>query len=278
MMSASKASLQSSINMSEFQQQRFELKYIVSEGLALRVRDFVEPYLSLDPFGATQAGQSYPVHSLYLDSPDLVLYQSTVNGDRNRYKLRIRFYEGDPEAPVYFEIKRREDCAICKQRCAVWRDAVGELVAGRIPDHRDLAAGGDQEERAMLAFCRLVNQIQAWPVAHVSYRREAWLSHCSNRLRVTMDRQIRICRESELGLDRRMRAPVPVYGKRVVMELKFTGRFPGWMRELVELFNLTPCSAAKYVDGTDRLRDSRPQSFSGRERRAVEVCQPGPTI
>lgn len=271
-MSASKASLQAFINMSELQQQRFELKYIVSEGLALRIRDFVGPYLSLDSFGAMQADQSYPVHSLYLDSPDLVLYQSTVNGDRNRYKLRIRFYEGDPEAPVYFEIKRREDSAIYKQRCAVRRDAVGELVAGRIPDHRDLAVGGEREERAMWDFCRLVNQIRAWPVAHVAYRREAWLSHGCNRLRLTMDRQIRICRENGLRLDRRMRAPVSVYGKRVVLELKFTGRFPNWMRELVEVFEISPCSAAKYVDGTDRLGDSLPQPFSGRDRRATAAC------
>lgn len=259
--------------MSELQQQRFELKYIVSEDLAVRVRDFVTPYLSLDAFGATQPNHSYPVHSLYMDSPDLVLYQNTINGDRNRYKLRIRFYEGDPDAPVYFEIKRREDCAIYKQRCAVWRDAVGELVSGRIPDHRDLAVGGDQEERAMHTFCRLVNQIQAWPVAHVSYRREAWLSHCSNRLRVTMDRQIRICHECELRLDRRLRAPVSVYGKRVVLELKFTGRFPNWMRELVEVFDLRPCSAAKYVDGIDRLRNSQPQPFTGYDRREFAMDQ-----
>mgnify|MGYP003302831020 FL=1 len=91
------------------QRQRYEHKYIIRENVALAVRDFVSSYLELDSFGATQPNKSYPVHSLYLDSPDLRLYQTTINGDKNRYKLRIRFYEDRPKAPVFFEIKRRTD-------------------------------------------------------------------------------------------------------------------------------------------------------------------------
>ena len=89
------------------QKQRYEHKYIVREDAALALRDFVSSYLDLDPFGATQPNLSYPVHSLYFDSPDLHLYHTTINGDKNRYKLRIRFYEDRPKSPVYFEIKRQ---------------------------------------------------------------------------------------------------------------------------------------------------------------------------
>ncbi len=85
------------------QRQRYEHKYIIREDVALAVRDFVSSYLEIDSFGATQPNLSYPVHSLYLDSPDLRLYQTTINGDKNRYKLRIRFYEDRPKAPVFFK-------------------------------------------------------------------------------------------------------------------------------------------------------------------------------
>ena len=231
------------------QSQRLELKYIVPESLAVRIRDFIGPYLELDSFGATQENQSYPVHSLYLDSDDLFLYQSTINGDRNRYKLRIRFYEGRPGAPVYFEIKRREDNAIYKQRCAVKRAGVGDILAGRIPDRRDLAEEDAASERAMHTFCRLLNQIQARPVAHVFYLREAWLQQGGNRVRVTMDRGVQLSREARPDLDDRLLDPVRVFGDQVVLELKFTGRFPSWMGELVRIFGLKQCSAAKYVDG-----------------------------
>lgn len=245
--------------MPYLQFQRFELKYVIPDELAVRIRDFVRAYLTLDEFGATRPDLSYPVHSLYLDSPDHSLYQSTINGDRNRYKLRIRFYEGSDVAPVFFEIKRRENTAIYKLRCAVKRNSVGELVAGQMPRREDLAVDGPREELAMHTFCKLVNEIQARPTAHVSYLREAWISQCSNRLRVTIDRQIRITPQNHLVLDPTLHDDVPVFGRMVVLELKFTGRFPNWMREMVDFFELRQEAAAKYVDGIDRLESRTPR-------------------
>ena len=68
------------------QLQRFELKYrIKHEATALAVRDFVSMYLEVDEYGATLPQYSYPVHSLYLDSPGLKLYWDTINGSKNRY-------------------------------------------------------------------------------------------------------------------------------------------------------------------------------------------------
>lgn len=243
------------------QSQRLELKYVIPERLASRVRDFILPYLELDAYGATRPDLSYPVHSLYLDSPDLFTYVSTINGDRNRYKLRIRFYEGRPEAPVYFEIKRREDNAIYKQRCGVRRESVADVMAGRIPDRRDLVEEGPDAERALQTFGRLVVQLQARPISHVAYQREAWTSPENNRNRITFDRRVMSCREPSLRLDARMTDPVCVFGDTVVLELKFTGRFPLWMRDLVRVFGLKQRSAAKYCDGLDcikgHLDDSR---------------------
>lgn len=242
---------------SPLQTQRLELKYIIPEDLAVRIRDFLLPFLEIDAFGAKQPDMSYQVHSLYLDSPDLLTYRSTINGDRNRYKLRVRFYEGCPTVPVFFEIKRREDSAIHKQRCAVVREAVGEVMAGIIPDRSSLVDDGPDSERALHTFCRLVNQIQARPIAHVAYRREAWLSRGNNRTRVTMDRMVQSCRQPSIRLDAEMTDPVTVFGDEVVLELKFTGRFPNWMRELVQVFGLTQCSAAKYVDGIVCIKENK---------------------
>jgi hypothetical protein len=36
----------------------------------------------------------------------------------------------------------------------------------------------------------------------------------------------------------------------VILELKFTGRFPNWYRELVRAFDLMQGGAAKYCEGT----------------------------
>ncbi len=46
-------------------------------------------------------------YGLYLDSNHLRTFHAANDGERNRYKLRIRYYDDDPYSPVAFEIKRR---------------------------------------------------------------------------------------------------------------------------------------------------------------------------
>src|SRR5437867_3965843 len=128
------------------QLQRFELKYIVREDIARAVRDFISSYLELDEFGASQPNLSYPVHSLYWD---------TINGNKNRYKLRLRFYDSDPKSPVYFEIKRRMNDAILKQRGAVRHEAVDWILAGHLPDASHLMSATGRDLVALQLFSQL---------------------------------------------------------------------------------------------------------------------------
>lgn len=258
------------------QTQRLELKYIVPERIIERVRDFVRPHLVLDSFGRSQPDRSYSVHSLYLDSKTFVLHQSTINGDRNRYKLRIRFYENRPGSPIFPEIKRREDNAIYKERCAVSREGLADIAAGRLPLREHLVDPSPESERALFNFTRLVNSLHAGPVAHVSYRREAWSTPDSNRCRVTFDRNVTTSPENTFRFDPGHTNPVSVFGSAVVLELKFTGRFPAWMRDMVRIFDLRQCSAAKYVDGLVRMEELRilepilpDSSFAALERRVA---------
>ena len=235
------------------QLQRFELKYIVEERVALGIRDWVSSYLDIDEHGATRPNLSYPVHSIYLDSPDLKLYQATVNGDKNRFKLRLRFYENRPDAPVFLEIKSRMNNSISKQRSRVRAEAVSSLLAGHLPEPGHLISQEPKQLVALQRFCQLVNELRAEPRTHVAYLREAWISREDNSVRVTMDREIRTETDPVARLVPELTNPVLVFGDRVVLELKFTGRFPDWFKELVRIFGLMQCGAAKYADGVTRL-------------------------
>src|SRR5690349_2025198 len=93
---------------------RFELKYIISERTAEQVRQYVGPFLELDENARGKPNLSYPVHSLYVDSEEMRTYWDTINSTKNRFKLRIRFYDDDPEMPVFLEIKRRINSCIQK--------------------------------------------------------------------------------------------------------------------------------------------------------------------
>lgn len=239
------------------QMQRLELKYQISEETAVCVRDYISSYLELDEFGATRPDYSYPVHSLYLDSPTLATFRHTINGNKNRFKLRIRFYDHRPGAPVYFEIKRRMNSAILKQRGAVRREAVDRLLGGQLPEPSEIASSNPKHLTGLQTFLMRITELQAGPIAHVAYLREAWMSPRDNSVRVTMDRQVRFEPDPTTRLCTAMTDPIHVFENRVILELKFTGRFPDWWKELVRVFHLTQSSAAKYADGIVKYGEAR---------------------
>ena len=240
------------------QSNRFELKYLVSEAHAAAVRDFVRGYLVPDPYADPQQGNSYHLSSLYLDTPELSLYQQTVAGQKNRFKLRIRFYDDSPDGPALLELKRRVNAVILKERAMVTWDGVRHLLDGQPPDPSWLLGGnGDARSAdALLNFCNLSDRIGAGPSIYVSYRREAYVLPDNNSVRVTFDRQL-LGSSYEHG----KRLLLPMHGARprigngdkVVLELKFTNRFPEWMHELALLFGLQRTSVPKYILYIDAL-------------------------
>ena len=236
----------------QMQLQRWELKYIIPEDVALAVRDFVRPYLELDEYGAKRPDLSYTIHNLYLDSEDLEIYWGTINGDKNRYKLRLRFYEDNPQAPIFFEIKRRMNEAILKQRGGVKRAAVDSVLGGQLPAVSELVSGDPRQLMALQRFVELAMHHRAGPVAHVRYEREAWISPHDNSVRVTLDRDVQISPEFVTRFTEQMDEPISVFGRLVILELKFTGRFPDWFKEMVRIFHLRQGSASKYADGIAR--------------------------
>ena len=231
------------------QRQRFELKYMLNREQAEAIRAVISVQLDLDENGMGQPNFSYPVHSLYLDSPDLYTFWTTINGDRNRFKLRLRFYDDRPNTPVFFEIKRRVNNCILKQRGGVKKEAVGRLLRGHFPAQTDLLSKDPKALSAVQNFVQLVDKIGAAPQAHVCYLREAYTEPVTDNLRVTFDREVLTEPRHESTFETAMVDPSRPFGNRVILELKFTDRFPDWLRVVVEHFGLMQCGAAKYAEG-----------------------------
>lgn len=230
------------------QTQRFELKYLVSEETARAVRQFVRCYLKPDEFAASLPGNSYPVHSLYLDSPDLMTYQAVQCGEKNRFKLRLRYYSSRDET-VYFEIKRRTNDVISKMRAKVRREFVEPLLAGAPPQLKHLAKPDGKQLAALQEFCRLMHKLRATPRSHVAYDREAWMSPANNSIRVTFDRAVRCEPEFSVALSTDLGAAVAPFDEQVVLELKFVDRLPNWCAEMIRVFGLVRGGAPKYAKG-----------------------------
>ncbi len=230
------------------QTNRFELKYVIDEQRAGAVRQFISSYLEPDEHAGGHPECSYPVYSLYMDAPTLVLYRQTKQGLKNRFKLRIRFYDDAPESPVFLEIKQRLSGVICKERAALCREGAELLLNGGRPSLSHLIGsdGHRGAEAALDRFCTLCEELDAGGAAYVGYLREAYVQPGSDNLRVTFDRQL--CGQQ---FDPREGLVLPVGGafpkvEGVVLELKFVDRFPCWMREMVWALDLDRCSMSKY--------------------------------
>jgi hypothetical protein len=222
---------------------RYELKYRTNESVAQAITQFVKPHLHLDHYCKSQPNRSYPIVSLYLDSRDLALCWQSLEGQKNRFKLRIRSYTDDPAYPRFLEIKRRMNSIILKSRARIRHADVAGLICGA-PISQD---GSSADEQTQQQFRLYQDMIGARPVTLVRYMRQAYEGDTENRVRVTFDRELAFKASSrpEVTLDGGQWRYYP--GNSVILEIKFTGAFPVWLSQMVRCYNLQQQSFSKYV-------------------------------
>jgi hypothetical protein len=240
---------------------RFECKYTVSPMLVDSIRQFIGPFVRPDPFAAQRPGYRYPICSLYLDSANLHLYQQTVNGEKNRFKLRVRSYSDDPDAAVFFEVKRKINNIVKKRRARLDRSQAQALLADRSPAWGDHLPSELREDVGY--FANHVALTGARPVVKVRYVREAYESRGGDPVRVTLDTALMHCitLDDDIKHARGRWTHTPVDG--VILELKFTDNFPSWIHELVRLFGLKQRPVPKYVLSVDHmLSDGRDSALA----------------
>jgi hypothetical protein len=112
---------------------------------------------------------------------------------------------------------------------------------------------------ALQRFCELTNAIHAKPKVHIFYMREAYVSS-NDQVRVTIDRKVYGEENLETTITTDMENPIMSFQNTVILELKFTNRFPDWFRDLVRMANVMQCGAAKYVESVQGLGHKRVQS------------------
>ena len=230
--------------------QRFEAKYRINAAQAMAVRELIRPYMDADPYGS-----AYPVTSIYLDSPDLAMYWSSARGEERRHKLRIRTYDGGGHETCFFEVKHRHNQIIRKDRAVVRQPAARGLLAGA-PTHPDMLLNPERDLESLYHFQDLLARYNASPRLVVRYLREAHLSKMDEPVRITFDTQI-TCLPSE-HFDPESWFVSPYWFEPsdlpIVLEVKFTDAFPGWVENIIHRLNLRRDSFSKYVICADALQ------------------------
>ena len=201
-------------------------------------------------------GKPYIINSLYMDNDALRLYWSSALGEKNRFKLRIRSYTENPEDPVFYEIKRRINLVIVKQRAVMKRQSVDLLFNRREIPKDYFLKPIPKEIRAFDDFRDTMESMNAGPMAMVRYTREAYMSALEEPVRITFDRELSTlaCQEYDpsvwcFGPHWATMDTVPV-----ILEIKFTDSCPEWVTRMVQRFALERDSFAKYVVCLDGLK------------------------
>lgn len=232
--------------------ERLELKYLLDESRARRVRRQIRAYCSPDPHNQScDSGghQGYPLQSLYVDTPSLAFHRAKERGDAKRFKLRVRSYRGLDAACL--EIKRRSSEVVQKTRVLIPREGLRETLRGTGKPWEETPASREALDRC----ARLVLETGAEPKLIVRYHREAYVSDVDSYARVTFDRGIAFQRTDQWSLqtdDRAWRKLNDHWIGRsplVVLELKCETTIPAWLLDLVRVQELRRASVSKYSLG-----------------------------
>lgn len=227
---------------------RFEIKYRLPHDKAERIREYMAAQGFMKPDENGEGGSPlYSVHSEYLDGPNWSIFKDTLEGSFERFKLRARCYAFTPDAPMFLECKYRFGEAMWKTRAEVPRAAANDLLWGGAPNLKPTPA--------IETFRLWQERRRAWPRVWVTYRRYAYVGGVRDLVRITFDTKIQCAPATRDSSEPPRWYPLPDFWHLEILELKYTGSYPGWLAELIRRFDLERNSMSKYKHSVIYLRE-----------------------
>ena len=223
---------------------RRELKYMMSYADSLKLQSELKQILQIDEH--SDQGY-YNVRSLYFDSINNIDFFEKISGEQRRKKIRLRIYDSNQDT-AKFEIKDKNNDYQKKTSLSISREDALKCIAG----HFDvLSKYGEEAERL---YCIL--ELGAYrPVSLIEYERKAYV-YPAFSTRITFDRNIRSCGtvynlwEQEIPFS-------PVLGEEnVVLEIKFNGYLPEFIKQILAKYYLTNISFSKYGNARICMADA----------------------
>ncbi len=225
---------------------RLEYKYLIPNELLLRLRTMIAPFVEADVHSRELTG--YTVRSIYFDTVTLNCYHDKIEGLQVRKKIRIRGYNERQERNIAFlEVKRKHGAFIAKTRAPVAYEQI-----------QDLFISGDVE-RYVLTRKDLPNALKdarqfffhiysgsLRPIVLVIYEREAYYSKFG-ALRITFDKGLRSSIHPSIDALFSENSTLYSIPKHFILELKFYGGLPSWLKSTVGTLGLTQQALSKYT-------------------------------
>lgn len=231
---------------------RYEFKYLLSPSLRRDVEGELAQFVHLDPFVSAQEAQRYVVRSLYWDDAAHTAFHDKIDGMLRRSKFRLRTYSRDPgqDAPVFLEVKGRNNDRVFKQRVQV-AAAYGEL-AGAGDELSALVLERAAASPVRDAFAFQVARRRIRPITLIDYRRRPYVSRFDPEFRLTFDEEVAATATDRFQprvSDRTRR----LHPGETVMELKFRYHVPSWFHRIIQGYELRRRPYSKVCVGMETL-------------------------
>ena len=227
---------------------RHELKYRIRESKARAIAQYIQSYIAPDSYSRKCPDFQYPVSNLYFDSNQLHLCHETLNKKANRFKLRVRCYDDNPQSPCFVEIKRRANNVILKDRARLPKDILSKVIM----DYHVPGSLYKKDQEILRQFQLYLCSLQARPVVMVRYKRQAFEDDSSNRVRITFDRYLSYKTPDRLVVTTNGPGWQNVPMDFTILEIKFTKSFPLWLNGLVKIFDLKQTAMSKYASSVQQ--------------------------
>ncbi len=182
--------------------------------------------------------QGYQIRSLYFDTLNDSDYEEKIEGVEKRRKIRLRRYLPETDN-VMLEEKKKSDVYQRKRSLQMKQEDAEQLIKGNYSVLLNY-----QDEFAAECFYLMSDRCYR-PKAVVEYQRRAYIAK-ENNIRITLDSNI-IVTESCFNLFSKDLLQYPVMeSSYAVLEVKYNGFLPSYIKELLKLANHSEISFSKY--------------------------------
>ena len=216
---------------------RFERKFVARSAF---VDEVIEIVLT-NPACFSEIYQSRWVNNIYFDSADMVSYRSGVEGQRDRFKTRLRWY-GERYSAVakpVLEIKSKQGLLGGKKRFTVTDFDMHDCCS---PDDLVALAGrgeiaGDSRELLSCLYPTLLNR----------YKRRYYISG-DGRYRLTIDNYMDYCDPAVFNTN----WPAKTYSRspqKVIIEIKYAPDEDNDLKQITSHLPYRLSKSSKYIDG-----------------------------
>ena len=243
--------------MAEF---RHEYKYLCTTLQRTVLKQRMQALLQIDRH-ALDTG-FYRIRSLYFDTPEDQCYYDNENGVGSRYKYRIRIYNGEKDV-IVLEKKIKQDQMGRKLSCRLTEEECQMLIRGEYdkllrtlqdskqePDliQKQQSIPESVQDRKQNLKQQLVLEMKhklLRPKVIVEYKRYPFVEPATN-VRVTFDEEVSSSNDFDRFLDKQIALrPVNPVGDGI-LEVKWDGILPDYIRKNLQLNSLVWSGYSKY--------------------------------